>query len=217
MGTVGSSHRRVADARAPARSRGRVDGRIIGLSFQDPPRPRVLSPMPLDPRLSAALSGRYRLERELGPGGMATVYLAHDLRHDRSGRAQGAAPRARRVRRRRAVPARDPARPPSSQHPHILPLFDSGDGGRAPLLRDAASSRASRCATGSSREQQLADRRRAPHRARGRRTRSTTRTAHGVIHRDIKPENILLQDGHALVADFGDRARAPSTAGGEPA
>ncbi len=86
--------------------------------------------------LTAALADRYRIERELGAGGMATVYLAHDVRHDRQGRAQGAAPRARRHPRRRAVPRRDQdhRQPAAPAHPLAVRL---GRGRRPGLLRDA--------------------------------------------------------------------------------
>ncbi|MGD9525050.1 MAG: protein kinase [Gemmatimonadales bacterium] len=161
--------------------------------------------------LRAALSDRYRLERELGQGGMATVYLAHDLKHDRDVAIKvlhddlGAALGAERFLTEIRTTAR-------LQHPHILPLLDSGEAAGLlyyvmPLvtgetLRDRLT-----------REQQLPvdD---AVLIARG--VADALGYAHelGVIHRDIKPENILLQGGHALVADFGI-ALAVQTAGGQ--
>jgi serine/threonine-protein kinase len=176
-------------------------------------------------RLAAALADRYRLERELGAGGMATVYLAHDLKHDRQVAIKVLRPELAAVigAERFLSEIRTTA---NLQHPHILPLFDSGathlghpersegSGGIGteflfyvmPLvegesLRDRLQ-----------REKQLpiADA-----------VRIATEVAgaldyahrHGVIHRDIKPENILLHDGRALVADFGI-ALAASKAGG---
>jgi hypothetical protein len=162
-------------------------------------------------RLTAALADRYRVDRELGAGGMATVYLAHDLRHERDVAIKvlhpdlGAALGAERFLSEIKTTAR-------LQHPHILPLLDSGaaDGLlyyvmpyvrgetlRARLERETQLpiTDALRIAT------EVAEALQAAH-------------ALGIVHRDIKPENILLQDGHALVADFGI-ALAVQTAGGQ--
>ena len=151
-------------------------------------------------RLAEALADRYRIERELGQGGMATVYLAHDLRHDRSVaikvlRAEIAhTVGAERFLREIRLAAR-------LNHPGILALFDSGDADGALFyvmpavegesLRDRLQrdgrlpiDEAVRIATAVGGALDYAHRQ-------------------GVVHRDIKPENILLQDGHALVADFG--------------
>jgi len=161
------------------------------------------------PALVAALQDRYRLDRELGQGGMATVYLAHDLKHDRDVALKvlrpelAAALGSDRFLREIAIAAQ-------LAHPHILPLLDSGaaDGllyytmpfVAGESLRDRLN-----------REKQLpldealqiarevADALGYAHR-------------HQIIHRDIKPENILLESGHAVVADFGI-AKAISTAG----
>src|SRR6476661_2578933 len=161
-------------------------------------------------RLAAALADRYRIERELGAGGMATVYLAHDLRHDRKVALKVLRPELAAVigAERFLAEIKTTA---ALQHPHILPLFDSGQADGflfyvMPLiegesLRDRLN-----------REHQLP-------------VEDAVRLAkeigsaldyahrHGVIHRDIKPENILLHDGAALVADFGI-ALAVSHAGG---
>jgi serine/threonine-protein kinase len=162
-------------------------------------------------RLSDALGDRYRIERELGSGGMATVYLADDLRHHRRVAIKvlrpdlAAALGVSRFLREITTTA-------SLRHPHIVPLYDSGEGGgvayfvmpfvEGESLRDRLR-----------REKQLpvqdalriaaevADALDYAH-------------AHGVIHRDIKPENILLDSGHAVVADFGI-AQAIDVAGGE--
>ena len=159
--------------------------------------------------LRDALAGRYAVERELGRGGMATVFLAEDLKHRRPVAIKvlhpelAAAVGAERFLREIEIAAR-------LQHPHILPLYDSGAAGsllyyvmpfvEGESLRDRLN-----------REKQLGleDA-----------VRITTEVAgalayahsHGVVHRDIKPENILLSGGTAVVADFGI-ARALSVAG----
>ncbi len=160
--------------------------------------------------LSEALADRYVIESELGQGGMATVYLAQDLKHDRKVALKVLRPELAAV----IGPERFLAEIKTTanlQHPHILPLFDSGEvqgtvfyvmpfiGGES--LRDRLT-----------REKQLP-------------VNDAIRIAlqvasaldyahrHDVIHRDIKPENILLHDGSAMVADFGI-ALAASRAGG---
>jgi serine/threonine-protein kinase len=162
------------------------------------------------PRLAAALADRYRLERELGAGGMATVYLAHDLRHDRKVALKVLRPELAAVigADRFLAEIKTTA---ALQHPHIVPLFDSGQADGflfyvMPLiegesLRDRLTrehelpvDEAVRIATEVASALDYAHR-------------------HGVIHRDIKPENVLLHDGQALVADFGI-ALAVSQAGG---
>jgi serine/threonine-protein kinase len=159
--------------------------------------------------LMAALADRYAVERELGQGGMATVYLAHDRRHDRRVAVKVLRPELAAVigADRFLSEIRTTA---NLQHPHILPLFDSGEAGsflfyvmpyvEGESLRDRLT-----------REKQLPI-------ADAVRIASEVASAldyahrHGVIHRDIKPENILLHDGRALVADFGI-ALAASKAG----
>jgi len=151
-------------------------------------------------RLTAALAGRYAIERELGAGGMATVYLARDLKHNREVALKVLRPElaavlgAERFLQEIRISAR-------LDHPHILTLIDSGESEgfvwyvlpyvRGESLRNKLT-----------REQQLS-------------IEETVRIAtqvasaldyahrHGVIHRDIKPENILLHEGEAVVADFG--------------
>ncbi len=165
---------------------------------------------PVLDRLTAALSDRYRLERELGQGGMATVYLAHDLKHEREvaikvlhpdlGTALGAERFLSEIKTTAKL-----------QHPHILPLLDSGEADGLlyyvmPLVTgETLSARLKR-----ERQLPVADALRI-----AREAASALDYAHrqGVIHRDIKPENILLQDGSAVVADFGI-ALAVQTAGG---
>jgi serine/threonine-protein kinase len=151
-------------------------------------------------RLASALADRYQIERELGAGGMATVYLAHDPRHGRRVAVKVLHPELAAVigTERFLAEIRTTA---TLHHPHILGLIDSGQVDGIPYyvmpfvegesLRDRLT-----------REKQLPidDALRL-----AREVADALAYAHGrgVIHRDIKPENILLQDGHALVADFG--------------
>jgi len=161
-------------------------------------------------QLNLALAGRYVIERELGAGGMATVYLAQDLKHDRKVALKVLRPELAAVigGERFLAEIKTTA---NLQHPHILPLHDSGEAGGSVFyvmpfvegesLRDHLN-----------REKQL------PVNEAVRLTREVASALdyahrHGVIHRDIKPENILLHDGQALVADFGI-ALAVSSAGG---
>ncbi len=151
-------------------------------------------------RLTTALTDRYRVERELGAGGMATVYLAHDLRHERDVAVKvlhpdlGAALGADRFLTEIKTTAK-------LQHPHILPLLDSGAADGL-LFYVMPYVRGETLRTRLEREKQLpiADAVRIAREVAG-----ALDHAHkqGIIHRDIKPENILLQDGAALVADFG--------------
>ncbi|MEZ4413172.1 MAG: protein kinase [Gemmatimonadales bacterium] len=159
------------------------------------------------PRLSAALADRYRIERELGAGGMATVYLAEDLKHRRK-----VAIKVLRAELAAVIGAErfvtEITTTANLQHPHILALHDSGEANgflfyvmpyvEGESLRDRLS-----------REKQLpiADAVRIAGEVAG-----ALDYAHrqGVIHRDIKPENILLHDGRALVADFGIALAATS-------
>ena len=150
--------------------------------------------------LTAALAGRYHLERVLGEGGMATVYLAQDLRHDRQVALKvlkperAAALGAQRFLNEIQVTA-------NLQHPHILPLYDSGSA-------DGALFYVMPLARGESLRDRLARDKLLPVDETIRITRQVAGAldfAHrqGIIHRDIKPDNILLQDGEVLVTDFG--------------
>ena len=151
-------------------------------------------------RLQTALAGRYAVEREVGHGGMAVVYLARDFRHDRmvalkvlQGRFTEVLGTERFLREIRLA-----AR---LHHPHLLPLYDSGEADGflyyvTPFIEG-----------GSLRDQLVAHGRVALAQA----LRLTRQAAdaldyahrQGVVHRDVKPENILLDEGHAIVADFG--------------
>jgi eukaryotic-like serine/threonine-protein kinase len=161
-------------------------------------------------RLAAALADRYRIERELGQGGMATVYLAQDLRHHRQVAIKLMRPELAAVigAERFLSEIRTTA---NLQHPHILPLFDSGEA-------DGVLYYAMPFVEGESLRERLSREKQLPV-SDAVRIASEVASAldyahrHGVIHRDIKPENILLHDGSALVADFGI-ALAASKAGG---
>jgi Tol biopolymer transport system component/tRNA A-37 threonylcarbamoyl transferase component Bud32 len=174
-------------------------------------------PDPL-PRLTEALADRYRIERQLGQGGMATVYLAEDLKHARKVAIKVLRPELaavigaeRFLREIRTIA--------SLQHPHILALFDSGrTGGQADGRTDDFLFYVMPFVEGESLRDRLNREKQLP-------IPDAVRIAgevasaldyahrHGVIHRDIKPENILLHDGQALVADFGI-ALAVTAAGG---
>jgi serine/threonine-protein kinase len=162
-------------------------------------------------RLKAALADRYRIERELGAGGMATVYLAEDLKHRRQVAIKVLRPElAASLGVERFV--REIEIAANLTHPHILPLFDSGEAGgflyyvmpyiegeslRERIDRDGKLSIPQAI--------RLTDQ-----------VASALSHAHelGLVHRDIKPENILLAGDQAIVADFGI-ARAVEVAGGE--
>jgi len=150
--------------------------------------------------LVTALADRYRIERELGTGGMATVYLAADLRHERQVAIKVLRPELAAVLGAQRF-VQEIKTTAQLSHPHILPLFDSGEAGgflyyvmpfvqgetiRERLARETqlGIEEAIRIAS------EVADALDYAHR-------------HGVIHRDIKPENVLLHEGGALVADFG--------------
>jgi len=156
--------------------------------------------------LRAVLADRYRFERELGRGGMATVYLAHDLRHDRPVALKvlhgerAASLGSERFQREVRTAAR-------LQHPHILSVHDSGDL-PATALRPAVLWFAMPYVDGETLRDRLVREKQLPVEDAvqiAREAADALEYAHGqgVIHRDIKPENILLAAGHALVADFG--------------
>jgi Tol biopolymer transport system component len=162
-------------------------------------------------RLSAALADRYRIERELGAGGMATVYLAEDLKHDRKVAIKVLKPELAAVLGAERF-VQEIKTTAALSHPHILPLFDSGEAGgflyyvmpwiKGETIREKLN-----------RETQLGI---------DEAVKITTEVAdaldyahqNGVIHRDIKPENILLHNGRPMVMDFGIALAVSAAAGG---
>ena len=177
-------------------------------------------------RLRTALAGRYAIDREVGAGGMARVYLGHDLRHRRKVAIKVLRPEltaalgAERFLREIDTSA-------GLRHPHILPLFDSG---AVPATHPESEPRAERrngegpsllffvmpFVEGESLRARIDREKQLPMEDAitiAREVADALHYAHsrGIIHRDIKPENILLESGHAVVADFGI-ARATSRA-----
>jgi serine/threonine-protein kinase len=159
--------------------------------------------------LTTALADRYRLERELGAGGMANVYLAFDLRHDRKVAIKVVKPELAAVIGAERF-LREIKTIATLQHPHILGLIDSGEvNGTAYYVMPFVEGESLRDRLTREKQLPINDA-----------IRVATEVAsaldyahrHGVIHRDIKPENIMLHDGSALVADFGI-ALAISSAG----
>src|SRR5512134_3239660 len=162
-------------------------------------------------RLSAALVDRYRIEREIGAGGMATVYLAHDIRHDRRVALKVLRPELAAVIGAERFLA-EIKLTANLRHPHILPLFDSGQA-------DGFLFYVMPFVEGESLRERLDREKQLPldealQIAREVADALSYAHARGVIHRDIKPGNILLEGGHAVVADFGI-ARAVSAAGAD--
>jgi serine/threonine protein kinase len=167
--------------------------------------------MLLGERFRTGLADRYRIERELGAGGMATVYLAHDVRHDRDVALKVLLPElaavigAERFLNEIKVTA-------NLQHPHILPLFDSGEvAGFLFYVMPYIPGESLRARLDRERQLPVGEAVRIAAEA-----ASALDYAHrqGVLHRDIKPGNILLHEGQALVADFGI-ALALRRAGGD--
>jgi len=169
-------------------------------------------------RLTAALTDRYRIERELGQGGMATVYLAQDIRHDRKVALKVLRPELAAVigAERFLAEIKTTA---NLQHPHILALFDSGHTGEGPGGRGDFVYYVMPYVEGESLRDRLQREQQLPVEDAVRIAREVADAleyahAHGVIHRDIKPENILLHGGHAMVADFGIALAAARSEGG---
>jgi Tol biopolymer transport system component len=166
--------------------------------------------MGVPPSLRDTLSARYAVERELGTGGMATVYLAEDLKHTRKVAIKVLKPELSAVIGAERF-LREIKTIASLQHPHILGLIDSGEvNGTAYYVMPFVEGESLRDRLQREKQLPITDA-----------VRIATEVAaaldyahrHGVIHRDIKPENVMLHDGSALVADFGI-ALAVSSAGG---
>ena len=151
-------------------------------------------------RLATALAARYTVERELGHGGMATVYLAHDVKHGRAVAVKVLRPElaqavtAERFLREISIAAR-------LQSPHVLPLFDSGESDgllyyvmpyvEGESLRDQLARQGALAPSEAMRLlRDIVDGLAHAHR-------------HGVVHRDIKPDNVMIAERHAIVVDFG--------------
>jgi serine/threonine-protein kinase len=162
-------------------------------------------------RVKTALADHYAIERELGSGGMATVYLARDLKHERQVAVKvlhpdlAASIGAERFLREIRITAK-------LSHPHILPLYDSGAAGGflyyvMPFVQGESLS------DFIAREKQLSIRE-AVQIVREVAEALGHAHSHGLVHRDVKPQNVMMSGGHAIVADFGI-ARAVSEAGGD--
>src|SRR5687768_5838978 len=167
--------------------------------------------MPTVAKLNSALTGRYRIERELGGGGMAMVYLARDERHDRSVALKVLRPELAAVigAERFLNEIKTTA---NLQHPHILPLHDSGNAdGTVWYVMPSVEGESLRDRLTRETQLPLED---ALAIAREIASALDYAHRHGVIHRDIKPENILLHDGRAMVADFGIALAVSRTEGG---
>ena len=162
-------------------------------------------------RLTAALADRYRIVRVLGQGGMATVYVADDVRHHRKVAIKVLKPELAAVLGAERF-VQEITTTAALQHPHILPIYDSGETAESlyyvmPFIDGQSLREKLR------REQQLSVEEA---------LRITCEVAsaldyahrQGVIHRDIKPENILLHDGRPVVADFGIALAVSAAAGG---
>ncbi len=162
-------------------------------------------------RLTAALADRYRIERELGAGGMATVYLAYDVRHDRKVAVKVLRPELSAILGAERF-LHEIKTTANLQHPHILGLFDSGEA-------DGSVFYVMPYVEGESLRDRLDREKQLPVEDALRIAREVADALdyahqHGVVHRDIKPENILLHGGHAQVADFGIALAASRSDGG---
>ena len=176
------------------------------------PRPVTdVSASDMQRRFSADLGSHYRIERELGAGGMATVYLAHDLKHDRDVAVKVLHPElaAALGGERFLSEIRTTAR---LQHPHILPLLDSGEAaGLLYYVMPFVAGETLRARLEREKQLPIDD---AIRIAREVADALDYAHRHGVIHRDIKPENLLLHEGRPMVSDFGI-ALAVQQAGGQ--
>ncbi len=166
---------------------------------------------PITERLAAALADRYTVERKLGEGGMAIVYLAHDVKHDRKVAIKVLRPELAAVLGAERF-VNEIKTTANLQHPHILPLFDSGEAdGFLYYVMPYIDGETLRNKLNREKQLGIDDA-----------VKITTEVAdaldyahrHDVIHRDIKPENILVHDGRSMVADFGIALAVSAAAGG---
>ncbi|MCH8937674.1 MAG: serine/threonine protein kinase [Gemmatimonadetes bacterium] len=151
-------------------------------------------------RLTTALAGRYAIEGEVGAGGMATVYLARDVKHERNVAVKVLRPElAAALGSERFV--REIAIAAQLHHPHILPLFDSGEAdGFLYYVMPYEEGQSLRDKLAAEGELPIAE---AVSLLRDIVGALVHAHQHGVVHRDIKPENIMLSDRHAILTDFG--------------
>src|SRR6187551_2859627 len=158
-----------------------------------------------------SLAARYLIERELGSGGMATVFLAQDLKHNRQVAVKVLKPElAASIGAERFLQEIETTA--NLRHPHILPLYDSGEAdGFLYYVMPLVEGESLRDRLTREKQLPLDD---ALQIAREVADALSYAHARGIIHRDIKPENILLESGHAVVADFGI-AKAVRAAGGQ--
>jgi len=212
--------RRLRSAQAMLALRSTPTGRTAGIApirRAAPPTPRSQAAVDAESaqrtasrERGAIIAGRYRVLGELGRGAMAAVLLARDIKHERdvavkfvrsdAADANGLA----RFQREIALVA-------SLQHPHILPLYDSGEsGGSLYYVMPYIAGQSLRARLDAEHALPLGEALRI---ARETGDALAHAHAHGVIHRDVKPANILLSGGHALVGDFGIASGAPRAAG----
>jgi serine/threonine protein kinase len=162
--------------------------------------PQKRAPLDLRSQLEHSLAGAYTIERELGRGGMATVYLARDNKHHRQVALKVLHPDLSHVLGAERF-LREITLSAVLQHPHILTVLDSGDaGGLLWFTMPFVEGESLRDRLNRERQLPLEDALRI---AREAADALDYAHRHGIVHRDIKPENILLTESHALVADFG--------------